>query len=368
MSSLIPLFAPFFEQLQPLVKSASFCYNSLMHMTFASRFRAACGWLTMCLLASFALLMTYAFVPNANIPVEARLLPKHLRGASPWKTITAEEVIGGAVVPADTNVIIHLPEDMPPTTRRTLFGRMGQRARYWGYRFPESYDEASRLRRRYGLPGLLFLSEKERAYMRAVRDKQLDENFSVFKNLNDRDLNRSGGVRGRIRHQVEILKGGQTLYVMTELPLPVGIDADGDGANSRVEHDNDSDPQNRDTDGDGVTDGREIFGLGSNPVMRDTDGDGLIDGIEDANRNGRRDVGETYVTEWDSDRDGLCDGLCKVDKGRRLAGEDRNLNGKYEPEDDETNPLSVDSDDDGILDEQEFLNCELKGGKNCGFE
>src|SRR6185295_11338255 len=101
-----------------------------------------------------------------------------------------------------------------------------------------------------------------------------------------------------------------------------------------------TDPTLNDTDGDGLTDGLEIglmsAGIGTDmarfqvdqgpgthtdPTKSDTDGDGLSDSQEDANRDGRTQDTETYGWIWDSDNDGLCDGLCGG------KGEDKNLNG-----------------------------------------
>ncbi|MDO8519949.1 MAG: right-handed parallel beta-helix repeat-containing protein [Deltaproteobacteria bacterium] len=71
-----------------------------------------------------------------------------------------------------------------------------------------------------------------------------------------------------------------------------------------------------DTDGDGLTDGVEVhqdgvynIGIDTNPLLADTDGDGLSDGAEDTNRNG---IWEAYLREtsplWrDSDRDNFND-------------------------------------------------------------
>lgn len=150
---------------------------------------------------------------------------------------------------------------------------------------------------------------------------------------------------------------------MTEAPLPIGTDKDGDRANSAVERDIGSDSQNADTDADGVQDGPETFFLATNPVLRDSDGDGLIDGIEDKNQNGRRDLDETDASKWDTDNDGLCDGLCKVEKGQKLRGEDKNINGTVD--EGESNPLLIDSDGDDILDLHEVYVCELGGGTEC---
>jgi hypothetical protein len=97
--------------------------------------------------------------------------------------------------------------------------------------------------------------------------------------------------------------------------------------------------------------------------MRDSDGDGLIDGIEDKDHDGKRDLDESDAMKWDTDEDGLCDGLCKVEKGQKLRGEDKNING--EMDEGESNPILADSDGDDILDLQEVYLCELGGGTDC---
>lgn len=69
----------------------------------------------------------------------------------------------------------------------------------------------------------------------------------------------------------------------------------------------------------------------------DLDGDGIPDHIEDRNRNGVHDPGETFFANPDSDGDGIFDGL-----------EDQNQNGFVD--DIETSPLLADTDQDGIAD------------------
>lgn len=67
-----------------------------------------------------------------------------------------------------------------------------------------------------------------------------------------------------------------------------------------------------DADGDGITDELEGFPPAPGQTSRylpDSDGDGRRDGQEDANRNGRRDAGETDARHRDSDGDGLEDGM-----------------------------------------------------------
>ena len=65
----------------------------------------------------------------------------------------------------------------------------------------------------------------------------------------------------------------------------------------------------------------------------------------------------------DTDRDGLCDGICKVDRGTQIRGEDKNLNGIVD--EGEYDPLKIDTDGDGVLDDQEYFNCLLAGGADC---
>jgi hypothetical protein len=62
-----------------------------------------------------------------------------------------------------------------------------------------------------------------------------------------------------------------------------------------------------DSDGDGLTDDIEAL-LGTDPLNPDSDGDGLLDGQEDANHNGKVDIGETNPLKQDTDGDGFNDG------------------------------------------------------------
>ncbi|MBU0767200.1 hypothetical protein KKF55_05515 [Patescibacteria group bacterium] len=308
----------------------------------------------------------YAVTHSQNTPLEGRLIPAQMRGVIPWKTIFADEIERGVSLPADVNVIIHIPAG-DDIQRKTLFGHSGEDTRYWGYCFPENYEEALNLSRR-GFPGRIFLSEAEREARREEERNMRRGKFSVLNkdNLNDETLNETADTRGRIRHQIEIFKAESSCYVMTESPLPVGADEDEDGVNIYLENALGSDPDIADTDGDGLSDGLEIFSLLTNPTARDSDTDGILDGIEDMNRNGKIDSDETDPLNRDSDRDGLCDGLCRVgSNGSLVRGEDINLNGKVD--DGETDPRKEDSNGNGILDEQEFFNCMLNSGKICNY-
>lgn len=328
--------------------------------------RKALQWSTTGLGLLSLAIVAYGFSSGTPEGILGRLLPSHAQNQIPWVTISAEKVLSGTTIPADTHVIIHVPEEIDRITRKTLFGRRGERVRYWGMCLPHNLEAAEAKKRRTGLPGDLFLSEKERAHRREILEMQRRRTFSIFNNLTEEDLN---GTQPRsqslIRHHLEVMEGGITCYVMTSEALPVGADMDGDELNSAMERGYGADPKNPDTDGDGILDGLEVFRLGSHPTKRDSDGDGIVDGKEDTNRNGSYDVGETRADKWDTDGDGLCDGACKVNKGRDIRGEDKNLNGIYEPEKGEYNPRAKDSDGDGIYDDHEVYLCVLAGGDDC---
>lgn len=310
-------------------------------------------------------LLSYAFM-NSSVEVEkvaGRLVPQQLRQEQAWETISIEDMRAGDTVQPHVNTLIFIPDEVERITRRTLLGRAGMNVRYWGYCFPQTYDEMEELKRR-GFPGTLFLSEKEREFQTATISANRKPAITSLSDLTEENLN---GTQPRqynaIRHQKEIFTGGEVCYIMTSEALAIGTDEDGDGANIEVEKKYNSDPLKADTDGDGIRDGLEIFYLGTHPDKRDSDGDGIIDGIEDYNRNGRVDPGESNPTVWDTDRDGLCDGLCKVNNGTELKGEDKDLDGELD--EGETSPVLIDTDGDGILDEQEYYNCVLEGGTDC---
>ncbi|MCB2218993.1 MAG: hypothetical protein KQI35_01270 [Bacteroidetes bacterium] len=146
-----------------------------------------------------------------------------------------------------------------------------------------------------------------------------------------------------------------------------GEDLDADGIIDAGE----TDPLDADTDDDGLSDGEEdINGSGSmdannetNALVADTDGDGLMDGLELGRTSGISsgvsiggvpyagssgfigDQDSSTTTDprlMDSDQDGFFD-----------MDEDINGNGALDPG--ETNPIDLDTDDDGIRDENEAL-------------
>ena len=311
-------------------------------------------------IAAVALLVP-ALVP-AGAPNEALLVRQ--KTVDHWVVLEAAQVMSGATVPADANVVFHVPFEVEKINREVLLGLRGKKVRYWGYCYPENNDQET-VDRRTGLKGLLFLSEAERDF-RETQARATTPKFSLA-NLPSKDdvLRAAARPQTVIKHQIDFFKAGQLCYIMTSEPLPIGLDDDGDRLNNRLEDDLNTDPLIEDTDGDGILDGIE-YKYGTSPTLRDSDLDGIIDGIEDANWNGIIDTGELDPRALDTDRDGLCDGQCrkKLSNGQLLyIGEDRNLNGTLDK--DETNPLSPDTDGDGIHDFQEYLACLTKGKRAC---
>ncbi|MGH2688576.1 MAG: hypothetical protein ACRDKW_07195, partial [Actinomycetota bacterium] len=156
-------------------------------------------------------------------------------------------------------------------------------------------------------------------------------------------------------------------------------DPDGDGAATGLE----TDAALADTDADLVLDGTELgltvpqpeTGLDTNlaaggftpdadagatttvPTDADTDGDGLGDGVEDRDRMGSVQVGESDPLDQDSDDDGLPDGWIDGVNGQPadglttpLEGEDLNLDGSYGRASAESDPRDPDTDADSLPD------------------
>ncbi|UPA22686.1 hypothetical protein K8942_00530 [Candidatus Peribacteria bacterium] len=297
-----------------------------------------------------------------NDEILARIIRKPVAPA--WLVLEEDDILLGATIPPDTNVVFHLPFDFTSINRQVLLGLKGTTARYWGYCFPQNYDPTI-TSKRVGFPGLMFLSEKERAVRRETEARNKPQ-YSLqnlptkteAETMNDR-------VVGSIRHQIETFQPGTMCYIMADTPMAIGLDPDQDGVNDKIEIEIGTDKNNPDSDGDGVVDGTE-FTSATSPTLRDTDGDGIIDGIEDTNWNGRPEMDETDPRIKDTDRDGLCDGMCRIrlSNGQQLyAGEDKNLDGEVDS--DETDPLKVDSKNDGYGDYQRFLKCIFDGKSEC---
>lgn len=296
-------------------------------------------------------------------PPLAYLVRKPVAGHT-WLVINQTEVGSGAMIPADTHVVFHLPPTFSHITRETLLGQRGDATRYWGYCFPENAP-VDVVKNRAGFPGLIFLSEKERAIRKEVQMRQ-NARFSPAGQLPDSGeidvLNNN--TKPSIRHQLEIFKPNTMCYIMTDHPLSMGLDADNDKLNNELEREVGTNPTTPDSDGDGVGDGVEYL-HNLNPLIRDSDTDGIIDGIEDANWNGRIDFGETDPRTWDTDRDGLCDGMCRVRLQRRdlYIGEDKNLNGTVDSG--ESDPRLYSTTKNGVSDEVPYLRCIADNKPEC---
>ena len=142
-------------------------------------------------------------------------------------------------------------------------------------------------------------------------------------------------------------------------------------------------PANPDTDGDGVRDGVEVGrttsvdaacgfvgdadpSLRTVPTLSDSDFDALPDGIEDADKNGRIDMGETNPANSDSDFDALPDGAEDANKNgavdtgetdpRKKDTDGDFINDGIEINLTKTDPLKPDTDGDSCLDSAEDLN------------
>lgn len=325
------------------------------------RVRLAFKALTLSLAIASVAVLIPTLVPSGS-PTQALLARQKKQDV--WVMIEERQVMSGATVPPDVNVVFQVPLTITKINREVLFGLRGKDVRYWGYCYPEN-DSPETVSRRSGLKGLLFLSEKERE-VRATNARATAPKFSLS-NLPTKDdiIHAAARPQTVIRHQIDFFKGGQLCYVMAEAPLAIGLDDDGDRLNNRLEKDLQTDELLEDTDGDGILDGIE-YKYGTSPTLRDSDQDGIIDGIEDANWNGLIDEGESDPRNTDTDRDGLCDGQCrkKLGNGQTLyVGEDRNLNGVVDSG--ETSPILEDTDGDGIYDLQEYLVCLTKGKRAC---
>lgn len=326
------------------------------------------GWITFSLGAACLFITGYAFVGyrGSGSALAGRLLPSEYRREVSWRVFSPAMLESGATIPPDTNVIFELPGGATPIPRRVLLGSFATDIRYWGYCLPEDYDQSKALQNQK-LPGRVFLSEGERQVREEAYQRKLSERFSVPDNLTEMDLNQlRKQPPGRIEHEFEVFEPGSICYVMSQVPLAIGLDEDDDEANTQVEREYGTDPEKADTDEDGLRDGCELFRLHSLPLNRDSDGDGLIDSYEDTNQNCRYEAGkETNPVRWDTDRDGLPDGLMKLGMGRniRLMGEDKNLNGTVD--DGENNPRMWSTEGNDISDGDRYYQCILTGGEDC---
>lgn len=307
------------------------------------------------------LMLAYQFHPELQSAVQGKLVQPQREYA--WKILSTVQVQSGTIIPANTHVVFHLPQTFTKITRETLFGFKGKTTRYWGYCFAAN-DVPEVVATRTGFPGILFLSEKERA-VRAAEAKKRAQLYSIYNLPTEDDVRRlESRPLTPLRHQLEVFKPGTMCYIMTESALAIGLDPDNDRLNNKLEQEVSTNPAVPDSDGDGVIDGIEYFSF-TNPIIRDTDGDGVIDGIEDSDWDGRIDKDETDPRLVDSDRDTICDGMCRVKLKKQYyyMGEDKNLNGIVD--DGELDPNNPDTDGDGFRDDVEYIQCLADGKEDC---
>jgi len=139
--------------------------------------------------------------------------------------------------------------------------------------------------------------------------------------------------------------------------LESGLDSDGDGLEDSLELTLGTSPWDIDSDDDGLSDSEEHLTLGTDPLDLDSDGDGIQDGTELGRTSGwtgdpwagiagteftifipdQDPVSVTDPLDDDFDDDGMMDGE-----------EDLNANGKYNSG--EVNPIMFDTDLDGLSD------------------
>ncbi len=137
-------------------------------------------------------------------------------------------------------------------------------------------------------------------------------------------------------------------------------DSDKDGLPDSVEDVTCTDTNDADTDNDGVSDGNEDLNNNgkqdpgeTDPCDADTDDDGISDGNEDLNNNGEQDPGETDPRDADTDDDGIQDG---TELGRTAPDTSDTNTDIFIPDEDPattTDPLNDDSDSDLLTDGQE---------------
>ena len=131
----------------------------------------------------------------------------------------------------------------------------------------------------------------------------------------------------------------------------------GEDVNNNGKQDKDeTDPTDADTDGDGINDYTEIHGGAFSCDPADTS----CIKCQKNNDGKCQDGNTTDPLNPDTDADGVCDGSKSVTAGLIqicFAGEDKNNNGKYEPNLNETNPTKWDTDDGGVSDGNELRAC-----------
>lgn len=263
----------------------------------------ALKYATLTLLGAIAIIAAAFLMKQSGTgSLTGRLVSQQVSGVTPTMKFDEARALDGFSAPADTNVIFTVPRGTR-IPRITFFGGSDyNEKRYWGYCFSgnEVENKAKGYLGKKMYDGQFFYSLAERK-AQTERPVHADNDLvGILDSTNQTDERKA-------MPAIEILSGGQTCYVMSEVALPVGTDRDGDELNSEREREMNTDPNYPDTDNDGIADGSEVFVTKTNPRLRDTDLDGLPDRCEDKNANGPEE-GETSATVVDTDRDGLCDG------------------------------------------------------------
>ena len=129
------------------------------------------------------------------------------------------------------------------------------------------------------------------------------------------------------------------------------LDTDGDSLPDYYEELSGTDKNLSDTDGDGLSDGNEIFYIGTDPLKPDTDDNGIIDADEDPDNDSLSNIKETAVGTDINNAD--------TDDDRFNDGDELNIYG--------TDPLKFDTDSDGISDGDEItLELDPNNGSTNG--
>lgn len=136
-------------------------------------------------------------------------------------------------------------------------------------------------------------------------------------------------------------------------------DDDDDGLSNAREAELNTDPALADTDEDGLTDGEEALEVGTSPLAPDTDGDGILDGDEVAQGldplDGVAAAVEEPAAEETVTEEILAEEAAPPDQAAAVAG-DSDGDGLEDAIELElgTDPADVDTDDDGLLDGDEY--------------
>lgn len=248
-----------------------------------------------------ALLVTvFRAAPNSTKGLLMDVTPQT---KEPTNRFGTDRILQGVSLPADAHVLFTVPAGYT-ISRVTFFGGPDfDQKPYWGYCF--SGDELRQQQK--GLSNQQVYHPEGFFYSAGELMRQANETASASDPVSVARQVRQGTPAQKVS-QHEVMRGGETCYLMSSVVLPAGIDEDGDGLNNMREKLTGTDPLSPDTDQDGISDAQEVFVTHTNPLTYDSDSDGLSDSCEDKNRNGIVDAGETDPNNADTDRDGLCDG------------------------------------------------------------